>query len=271
MRKEFPDLAEKYVVCSDTMGSILTVSNLGGVVIIAGTGSNSFLRNPNGETYQCGGWGHALGDEGGAWWIAYKAVKAVFDHEDNLEACPYDTTTAWNMIKSHFNIEHRQDMLEHCYARFEKPFYARLCQKMSVAASNGDKLCQKIFTDAGRQLAKMVSALIPKVNNELVATGHLSIICVGSVWHSWELLKPGFIKELQQHKIPFELKLLQLKPNVSMAIGAYLMAADSIKFPKPRDYSQNYEVFFTYKGEKLNAKDLSNGQWKLDGGKWKQF
>lgn len=48
IRKEFPDLAEKYVVCSDTLGSILTVSNLGGVVIIAGTGSNAFLRNPNG-------------------------------------------------------------------------------------------------------------------------------------------------------------------------------------------------------------------------------
>lgn len=48
IRKEFPDLAENFVVCSDTLGSILTVSNLGGVVIIAGTGSNAFLRNPNG-------------------------------------------------------------------------------------------------------------------------------------------------------------------------------------------------------------------------------
>jgi N-acetylglucosamine kinase len=48
IRKEFPGLAESYVVCSDTLGSILTVSNLGGVVVIAGTGSNAFLRNPNG-------------------------------------------------------------------------------------------------------------------------------------------------------------------------------------------------------------------------------
>lgn len=47
MRKEFPELSESYVVCSDTLGSILTVSNLGGVVIIAGTGSNACLLNPN--------------------------------------------------------------------------------------------------------------------------------------------------------------------------------------------------------------------------------
>lgn len=51
IRKEFPNLAESYVVCSDTLGSILTVSNLGGVVIIAGTGSNAFLRNPNGGKF----------------------------------------------------------------------------------------------------------------------------------------------------------------------------------------------------------------------------
>jgi N-acetylglucosamine kinase len=48
IRKEFPDLAENYVVCSDTVGSILTVSNLGGMVVIAGTGSNALLRNPQG-------------------------------------------------------------------------------------------------------------------------------------------------------------------------------------------------------------------------------
>lgn len=48
MRKEFPELSENYVVCSDTLGSILTVSNLGGLVVIAGTGSNALLRNPDG-------------------------------------------------------------------------------------------------------------------------------------------------------------------------------------------------------------------------------
>jgi N-acetylglucosamine kinase len=131
---------------------------------------------------------------------------------------------------------------------------------MSVAASNGDELCQSIFTEAGFMLAKMVSALMPKVDKALVEMGHLSIICVGSVWLSWELLKTGFIKELNQSKIPFELRLLQLKPNVSMAIGAYYMAADSVDFPMPRDYSKNYEVFFNYDGYKANDKEVLNGK-----------
>ncbi|CAO1427279.1 unnamed protein product [Diamesa serratosioi] len=260
LRSQYPNLSENYVVCSDTVGSILTVSALGGLVVIAGTGSNVFLRNPNGETFQCGGWGHAIGDEGGAWWISYQAVKTVFDHEDNFEKCPYDTTVAWNLIKSHFNVTNRKDMLEYCYASFQKSFYARLCQKMSKAAEQGDELCQKIFIDAGRQLAKAISALLPRVDPELTKSGYLSIICVGSVWLSWELLRPGFSKELNKHNIPYEIRLLQLQPNISMAVGAIYMCADSVSFDLPRDYSKNYEIFFKIakSQDKVNGK-TSNG------------
>jgi N-acetylglucosamine kinase len=135
-------------------------------------------------------------------------------------------------------------MLDHCYAKFQKSFYAKLCQKLSVAASNDDQLCQHIFNEAGRQLARMISALIPKVDKSLIEAGYLSIICVGSVWLSWELLESGFLKEIKSRNIPFDLYLLKLRPNVSMAVGAYLLAADDVHFPMPRDYTKHYEIFY---------------------------
>lgn len=179
-------------------------------------------------------------------------IKAVFDHEDNLVKCEHSTKIAWELIKSHFGIKNRHDMLEFCYAGFQKSFYAMLCQKMSVAAENGDELCKSIFNDAGKMIGKMIKALLPKVDSKLIEAGHLCIICVGSVWKSWKLLRPGFNEELSQHHIPFDLRLLKLKPDVSMAIGCCYMASDYLNVPIPRDYTQNYEIFYNFEGKKIN-------------------
>ena len=62
--RTYANAAESYVVCSDTMGSVFTASPIGGMVVISGTGSNALLRNPDGSTFTCGGWGNFLGDEG---------------------------------------------------------------------------------------------------------------------------------------------------------------------------------------------------------------
>lgn len=179
-----------------------------------------------------------------AWWISRRAVKAIYDHEDNLVPSPYPTTVVWNLIKSHFSIESRADLLEHCYARFKKPFFAQLCEQLAVAACDGDQLCLHLFEEAGRCLARATVALLPKVSNELTKSGDLSIVCVGSVWKSWHLLRKGFLTEIGTKSFPFGLKLLKLKQH--MALGAVYLGVDAIKYDMPRDYTKNYEIFHYY-------------------------
>lgn len=82
-------------------------------------------------------------------------------------------------------------------------------------AEAGDALCQYVFTQAGRVLANHVEAVLPAAQEVTRRHGELSvlnfcwclcilswqvllahtlglpILCVGSVWNSWELLKPG--------------------------------------------------------------------------------
>lgn len=252
---KYPNVAASYYVCSDTMGSIFTASPLGGMVLIAGTGSNALLRNPDGKTFTCGGWGNFLADEGAAWWIAHRAVKTCFDHEDKLHLCPYDTSAVWEQVKKHFQIETRYDLLDHCYAKFDKAFFASLCEKLSHLASKGDQLSLHLFEDAGRYLAKATTALLPHVSDELLHNGNLNIVCVGSVWKSWNLLKDGYSKEVAKSTHKFGLNLITL--TQAMAIGAAYLAADSIKFDLPRNYSHNYDTFQQFKPN--NGTNKANG------------
>lgn len=176
-----------------------------------------------------------------AWWIAHKAVKTCFDHEDKLHISPYETSAVWEQVKKHFEVETRYDLLEHCYSKFDKAFFASLCEKLSHLASAGDELSKHLFEDAGRYLAKATLALLPNVSDKLLNKGNLNIVCVGSVWKSWPLLKHGFSTEMAKATHKFGINLITL--TQAMAIGAAYLAADSINYDLPRDYSHNYDIF----------------------------
>lgn len=248
LRQQHPNVAQNYVVCSDTVGSVFTASPLGGLVLIAGTGSNALLSNPDGQTFSCGGWGNMLADEGSAWWIAHLAIKTVFDHEDNLVQSPYDISTVWRLTQEHFAVETRADLLEHCYARFQKCFFAKLCEKLAAEAdASGDPLCVHVFSEAGRYLAKATRALLPRVSPDLTKNGSLSIVCVGSVWNSWHLLRDGYMTEIARHSSMmsgYGLKMVRLKQL--MALGAVYIGVDAIGERMPRDYAKNFECFQEY-------------------------
>lgn len=244
LRDSFPDLSDSYVVCSDTVGSVFTASPIGGLVLISGTGSNALLRNPDGTSHSCGGWGNFLGDEGSAWYIAHRAVKIVFDDMDNFEKSKYSIDRTWELIQQHFNIKTRLDLLDHCYAKFDKPFFASLCAKLSKAADEGDGLCRLLFEEAGHHLARSTISLLPKVSQELVKTGDLYIVCVGSVWNSWHLMREGFLNELRKVHLNYGIKLITI--TKSMAFGAVYIGADGINFDLPRNYLDNYKLLFHY-------------------------
>lgn len=181
-----------------------------------------------------------------AWWISKHAIKTVFDHEDNFQRSEFSVSRVWELIQEYFEVKARLDLLDHCYIKFSKPKFSGLCAKLAKCAiEEGDPLCRKLFVQAGELLARSVCALTPRISPALISQrGVLDVVCVGSVWLSWELLKPGFIKELESTKFKYDLKLLTL--TNSMALGAAYLAADTYELELKRDYSKNYEVFYSY-------------------------
>jgi N-acetylglucosamine kinase len=230
LRKSYPDTSLAYSIGSDTSGAIATASLDGGVLIISGTGSNCQVFNPDGSVYSCGGWGHLLGDEGSAYWIAQKAIKTVFDAEDNLKKPAHDVSWLKQAVYNYFNLQVPCDILPYFYQTFNKSHIAGLCHTLAEEGAE-DPLCRSLFYVAGQVLADNIVAIAPHISPEMLsAPGGLPILCEGSVWKSWDLLKEGFLSTLHHptgngRRIK-EFRLVQL--TQSAAIGAALLGAKKV-------------------------------------------
>lgn len=78
--------------------------------------------------------------------------------------------------------------------------------------------------------------------------GGLHVVCVGSVWNSWPLLKEGFINQLDHQKSQEtrveEFTLLVLEKTV--ALGGVYIIAKKLNYSYPFDYEHNYKELFHY-------------------------
>uniref|UniRef100_A0A1A9X2K6 N-acetyl-D-glucosamine kinase n=1 Tax=Glossina brevipalpis TaxID=37001 RepID=A0A1A9X2K6_9MUSC len=245
LSSSYPNLAKSYLIMEDAMGSIYTASPNGGVVLTSDISSSALLINPDGSTQTCGGWGIFIGDEGSAIYIALRAIKIIFNEMDGFRrTCPYPIEGVWDLIKEYFKIETREELMTNFFQNFDKSLIAPLSTKLAEAAEKGNRLAQSLFREAGEDLGTMTAALIPKIQPDSLKSNTLNILCMGSVWSNLSLLKEGFRKGLQNATIPFAINLLRL--NKSSAFGACYLAADHIEFDLPRNYSDNYDIWYQY-------------------------
>ncbi|XP_053976911.1 N-acetyl-D-glucosamine kinase isoform X2 [Hylaeus volcanicus] len=248
MQQNYPNVAKDYVVTSDTMGSLRTGLDTGGIVVIAGTGSNALMIDPDGKVTGCGGWGHMMGDEGSAYWIAYRACKYIFDDIDGLCQAPEPISYAYPALRIFFNISDRKDMLPYLYTNFDKSKFASFAMEVANGCEKKDPLCLHILRENGVLLAKHIVALARKAGNDIkLHEGGLNVICVGSVWKSWGFMKDAFLEEIHDSHAMDELTLLRL--TASSAIGAGYLAAEKIDWIFTKPYEKNVNVLYHYKRE----------------------
>lgn len=167
------------------MSHIATFKNNDGMLLISGTGS-VLLSSRNGEFTQYGGWGHLLGDEGSAYWLAKQILLAYKDYLEN-KPIPAGFEAYVPLLKE--QLPTRQDVI-HLVYRCSKDEVANLALLMV-------KLPDNVFTvqlqeQAARHLAQLVLDTYVK---------EVTLAFEGSVITNNEAIQQSFLNQLKVNDV----------------------------------------------------------------------
>lgn len=164
-----------------------------GVIVIAGTGSIAYGRDPQGKTARAGGWGFAIGDEGSAHWIGRAAVSAVLRAADRGEEIPEAHTQSLSaaLLKA-WGVTSLVD-LARAANLIPPPDFAAL---FPVIALSHDDLATQVLTNAGMELASVAAIVIRRLfSNGDIAS--VPVAMIGGVFRHAVPVREVFYNELR--------------------------------------------------------------------------
>jgi N-acetylglucosamine kinase-like BadF-type ATPase len=123
-----------------------------GVIVIAGTGSMAFGRNGAGVTARAGGWGYLFGDEGGAFDMVRRALRAALQFEEGWGR----PAALREMLLEATKAPDANTLMHRFYNEFSRQAIASLAPLVTRAADQGDPVALEIVDRAARKLAWFV-------------------------------------------------------------------------------------------------------------------
>ncbi len=154
-----------------------------GVVVIAGTGSIAFGCNAEGRTARAGGWGYVFGDEGGAFDLVRRAMRAVLRNEEGWGP---PTGLRESLLKA-TGAADANDLLHRFYTQeYPRARVAALAELIEQAETAGDKVAHDILMSSAHTLATLAAA----VRRNLFAEHSPTLLCyVGGVFQCRPILE----------------------------------------------------------------------------------
>lgn len=144
--------------------SIALAGGLGGragIVLIAGTGSSSFGRGPDGRTWRAGGWGHTLDDLGSSGWLGLQAMVATVRAFDGRG----DSTILSGKVLEALGIDDIQKIMRRVDGEgMTRREIAGLAPLVTNAAATGDPVARQLLTEAAQHLALLPTTVAKKLN-----------------------------------------------------------------------------------------------------------
>jgi N-acetylglucosamine kinase-like BadF-type ATPase len=86
-----------------------------GIVVIAGTGSVALATDGAGRSLRLGGWGHAFGDEGSAFWLARRGISWAMRARDRGNFASRGEDALVKIVREHFGVRSLRE-IQHGFA-----------------------------------------------------------------------------------------------------------------------------------------------------------
>ena len=161
-----------------------------GVIVIAGTGSIAYGRNPEGQTVRAGGWGFAISDEGSGHWIGRAAVAATMRAWDEDQG---ENKPRLDILMKSWRMETHEQLVLAANAT-APPDFAALFPAVLSLADSGDRIARQVLTHAGTELAALAKIVIRRL---LPQPGAVPVAMSGGVFRSSALVRQVFYNSLR--------------------------------------------------------------------------
>jgi glucosamine kinase len=162
-----------------------------GILQIAGTGSNTIGRSPDGSRECAGGWSSRLGDEGSGYWIGLHAIRRAlraFDHEE-----PTQVLKRVGEIWGTPTIE----ALVNLGDSTPGPDFAALAPAISKLADAGDAVAINVLKQAAADLVDFVLLVRSKLRRKHGIAGEVPVAYTGSVIEKTPVVRRDFFAGLK--------------------------------------------------------------------------
>ncbi len=127
-----------------------------GIIVISGTGSISYGRNPRGKHFRTGGWGHILGDEGSGYAIALRALRAVCRATDKRAP----KTLLTSLVLDELNLKQPIELMVWVKdVEGDKAKISGLAPLVYKAYETGDSVAESILVEEAQELTLAVQTV----------------------------------------------------------------------------------------------------------------
>jgi len=161
-----------------------------GILQIAGTGSNTIGRAPDGSRECAGGWSSHLGDEGSGYWIGLHSVRRALRAHDHEQP-----TKILERVGEIWGTSTLEDLVN-LGDSTPGPDFAALAPAIYALAEAGDAVAHGVLQQAAADLVEFVLLVRAKLRSKHGIVGEVPVAWTGGVIEKMASVREAFIAGL---------------------------------------------------------------------------